>query len=55
MEETKILGVAISEWPADELLHLPWHAVSHLTEEERRMLVLRAGASGEWRVASGEK
>jgi hypothetical protein len=44
--ETKILGVAISRWPVDELLYLPWHAVAHLTDDEKRGILARAKREG---------
>ena len=46
MEETKIMGVPISSWPVDELLYLPWHMVSHLSDEEKRAILLRAEREG---------
>ena len=41
-----ILGVRMSQWPTDELLWLTWHAVSHLTDEEKRRILARARREG---------
>ena len=45
-EEVKIMGVAVSQWPTDELLMLPWHMVAHLTDEEKRGILERAAREG---------
>jgi hypothetical protein len=41
--ETMIAGVPLSQWPTDELMALPWHMVTHLTDEEKRGILDRAG------------
>ena len=44
--ETVVMGVALSEWPVDELLSLPWHMVAHLTDDEKRSILRRAEQEG---------
>lgn len=46
MSDPAIWGVPISQWPVDELLSLPWHAVEHLTAEEKQSIIDRAVAEG---------
>lgn len=46
MSDPDIVGVQMSQWPVDELLHLPWHMVSHLTDEEKRSILMRAEQEG---------
>ena len=46
LRDPMILGVRMSQWPTDELLWLPWHAVSHLTDEEKRRILARARREG---------
>ena len=40
--DPEIWGVPMSKWPVDELLSLPWHAVAHLTDDDKRRIVERA-------------
>ena len=42
--DPEVWGVPISQWPVDELMSLPWHAVAHLTDEEKQRIVDRAVA-----------
>ena len=46
MRDTEILGVKMSEWPVDELLVLPWHAITHLTPSNKRTIRERGVREG---------
>ena len=46
MKDPKILGVKMSQWPVDELLSLPWHAIAHLTPSNKRTIHERAVREG---------
>jgi hypothetical protein len=44
--KTKIAGVKLADWPIDELLYLPWHMTSHLTDTEKQWILNEAKRRG---------
>lgn len=54
LSDPHIIGVPMSKWPVDELLYLPWSAVAHLTDDEKRRILERAEREGVPRPVVGK-